>query len=73
MICIQLQFQMVRMAGFEPALSWSRTKHFTKLSYILRTVLILPAADGECKHKLTRNIVLNSGRLLGGILNGSRN
>ncbi len=26
---------MVRMAGFEPALSWSRTKHFTKLSYIL--------------------------------------
>ena len=29
------------MAGFEPALSWSRTKHFTKLSYILETNRIL--------------------------------
>lgn len=28
------------MAGFEPALSWSRTKHFTKLSYILSAHLI---------------------------------
>lgn len=32
---------MVRMAGFEPALSWSRTKHFTKLSYILSCVIYI--------------------------------
>lgn len=35
-----LLFQMVRIAGFEPALSWSRTKHFTKLSYILNFRLL---------------------------------
>lgn len=36
-----MNFQMVRIAGFEPALSWSRTKHFTKLSYILSSSVCL--------------------------------
>lgn len=46
---------MVRMAGFEPALSWSRTKHFTKLSYILllrkeyyHILRILQAGNSAC-------------------------
>ena len=35
---------MVEMMGFEPMVSWSRTKRFTKLSYISNFLVELKAA-----------------------------
>ena len=49
---------MVRVAGFEPTASWTRTKRDTKLRHTRITLIIIASYSGSVKWKSRRGKIM---------------